>query len=151
MFIIIFLLIIIADQYTKLLVRQEMFLGQSKPLIDGVLHLTYVQNTGGAFGILRHHTQLFIAVSILVIGFMLYYLAREKEKDFFHKLIFSLILGGAVSNLVDRVLFGYVVDFIDVLIWPVFNFADMAISVSIVLLILYTMLKKESNDVPDIV
>lgn len=151
MFIIIFLLVIIVDQYTKLLVRQEMFLGQSKPLIDGVLHLTYVQNTGGAFGILRQHTHIFIAVSILVIGFMLYYLVREKKKDFFHKFIFSLILGGAISNLIDRVLFGHVVDFIDVLIWPVFNFADMAISVSIVLLIFHTVFKKESNDVPDIV
>lgn len=151
MFIIIFLLVVIVDQYTKLLVRQEMFLGQSKPLIDGILHFTYVQNTGGAFGILRNHTKLFIVVSILVMGFMVYYLIKEKNKDFFHNFIFSLILGGALSNLIDRVLFGYVVDFIDIMVWPVFNFADMAISVSITVLIIHTLFKKESPHVSDTV
>lgn len=140
---IIFLLVLLADQYSKLVVQQDMIVGQSIPIFHRIFHFTYVQNTGGAFGILRGRTNLFIVVSIVVILFIIYFMLKEEKKDTFIKVVFSIILGGAISNLIDRMRLGYVVDFIDFQIWPVFNIADSAISVGMVLLLIRLFFKKE--------
>lgn len=140
---IIFLLVLLADQYSKLLVQQDMIIGQSIPIIQRIFHFTYVQNTGGAFGILRGRTNLFIVVSIMVILFIVYFMLKEEKKDTFIKIVFSGVLGGAISNLIDRMRLGYVVDFIDFQVWPVFNIADSAISVGLVLLLLRLFFRKE--------
>ncbi|MBI5555184.1 MAG: signal peptidase II [Elusimicrobia bacterium] len=143
MLLIIFLLVLLADQYSKLLVQQDMIIGQSIPIIQRIFHFTYVQNTGGAFGILRGRTNLFIVVSIMVILFIVYFMLKEEKKDTFIKIVFSGVLGGAISNLIDRMRLGYVVDFIDFQVWPVFNIADSAISVGLVLLLLRLFFRKE--------
>ena len=142
---IIFLLILLADQYSKLIVQQDMILGQSIPIIHRIFHFTYVQNTGGAFGILRGRTNLFIVVSIIVIIFIIYFMLKEEKKDTYLKIVFSVVLGGAISNLIDRMRLGYVVDFIDFQVWPVFNIADSAISVGMVLLLFRLFFKKEKS------
>lgn len=142
--IIIFLLVLLADQYTKLIVQQDMLIGQSIPVIPKIFHFTYVQNTGGAFGILRGRTNLFIIISIIVILFIVYFMFKEEKKDYFVKVVCSLILGGAISNLVDRMRLGYVVDFVDFQVWPVFNVADSAISIGMVLLSLRLFFKKDN-------
>lgn len=142
-YVILFLLLTLADQYTKLKVQQHMFYGQSIPILDGIFHLTYVQNTGGAFGILRNRAPLFIIASVIIIFFMIYILLREGNKGRFIKIIFTIILAGAVSNLIDRVRLGYVVDFLDFMVWPVFNIADASITVGMILLLLHSVLKKE--------
>lgn len=141
---IIFLLILLADQYTKLVVQQDMIVGQSIPVIHRIFHFTYVQNTGGAFGILRGRTNLFIIVSIIVIIFIIYFMLKEEKKDTFVKIVFSVVLGGAISNLIDRMRLGYVVDFIDFQVWPVFNIADSAISVGMALLLIRLFFRKEN-------
>lgn len=141
--VIIFLLVLLADQYTKLIVQQDMIVGQSIPVIHKIFHFTYVQNSGGAFGILRGRTNLFIIISIIVILFIIYFMLKEEKKDYFIKTVFSFILGGAISNLIDRMRLGYVVDFIDFQVWPVFNIADSAISVGMVLLFIHLFFKKD--------
>jgi signal peptidase II len=142
-YLILFLLVLVADQYTKLAVQQDFFLGQSVPVLAGIFNLTYVQNTGGAFGIMRNSTNLFIVISIVVILFIIYFLIKEEKKDVYVQVIFSLVLGGAISNLIDRLRLGYVVDFIDFQVWPVFNIADAAITIGMVLLLIRIIFKKE--------
>jgi len=75
--------------------------------------------------------------------FIIYFMFKEEKKDYFVKTVFSFILGGAISNLIDRMRLGYVVDFIDFQVWPVFNIADSAISIGMVLLFIRLFFKKE--------
>ena len=129
------LLVLFFDQLTKFWVQNSMLPRDSIPLIPGVFHLTYVQNTGAAFGFLREKTLFFIAVAVLVLGFIIFLIPRLPRGNLFLRVVFGLLLGGALGNLIDRIRFGYVVDFLDFRIWPVFNIADMAIVVGVCFLV----------------
>jgi len=123
------------DQLTKVLITQALSLHQSVPLIKGVLHLTLVRNRGAAFGIFKDQAPLFILTSLIAIILISVQLKKDKLKIFsIYTLSLSLILAGALGNLADRLLFGYVIDFIDFRIWPVFNIADSAITIGAILL-----------------
>jgi len=129
-------IIVILDLLTKLLIRTTMHLGQSIPWIKNILHITYIQNTGAGFGILKGNTQLLIWLSVIVIGAIIYYyndISSEKKTQ----MGFALILGGTIGNLIDRISLGYVVDFIDFRIWPAFNVADSCITMGAILLVLH--------------
>jgi signal peptidase II len=126
---------VLLDQLTKLLAYKNLLLNQSVPLIKGIFHLTLVYNRGGAFGILKNQTQLFIFTSIFAIILIVLSLKKNKyKKHFLYSVSLSFILGGALGNLIDRVTLGYVIDFLDLHIWPVFNVADSAITIGAVLL-----------------
>ena len=128
--------VILLDQLTKYLTSRYMQLNQSIPLINKILHLTYIQNTGAGFGILKGWNTLLIFISLIVIGIILFNLDKIiKEKSIY--LPTALVLGGAVGNLIDRIFFGYVIDFIDFRIWPAFNVADSAITIGAIWLIFY--------------
>ena len=128
--------VILLDQLTKYLTSRYMQLNQSIPLINKILHLTYIQNTGAGFGILKGWNTLLIFISLIVIGIILFNLDKIiKEKSIY--LPIALVLGGAVGNLIDRAFFGYVIDFIDFRIWPAFNVADSAITIGAIWLIFY--------------
>lgn len=136
-------LIFAVDQLTKALVKMHMAPNQSIPVIDNILHLTYVQNTGAAFSLLKGRVFFFVVVSFAVIAVIVYYLIRlPKEKKLF-KFTLALVLGGAFGNLVDRLRFGYVVDFIDFRIWPVFNVADSSVVIGVLLLLYLVMYDSE--------
>ena len=123
------------DQLTKILITKALSLHQSVPLIRGVLHLTLVRNRGAAFGIFKDQAPLFILASLIAIILISVQLKKDKRKIFsMYTLSLSLILAGALGNLADRLLFGYVIDFIDFRIWPVFNIADSAITIGAILL-----------------
>jgi len=141
-FIIVFLILLL-DQLSKVLATQNILLNESLPVIDNVFHLTLIHNKGAAFGIFKNQTVLFILVSLLAIVIILYNLKKKKEKRLGISVVsLALILGGALGNFIDRVLLGYVVDFLDFRIWPVFNIADSAITVGAILLG-YTILKSK--------
>lgn len=109
------------------------------------LHLNYVQNTGAAFGIMQGGNLIFIGISLLIIG---YIVKSWKELCTYGPLVqwgLILILGGALGNLYDRITLGFVVDFIDLRVWPVFNAADSFITVGGVLLAC-SLLKKKSEE-----
>ena len=112
---------------------------QSLPLLHPVLCLTYVQNTGAAFGLLRGQQMLFVVLSLAISGWIMRELATRPPRNPPVAWGLALILGGAAGNLIDRVRFGYVLDFIDVRVWPVFNLADSAITIGVGLLVLQTM------------
>lgn len=131
------LLVFGLDQWTKRLVAEKMVLGESIPLIDGWLYLTSHRNAGAAFGILQGQRWLFVAVTVSVVGVIVYTLWRmRRERALCWSL--GLILGGAVGNLLDRIRYGEVVDFIDVRIfgyhYPIFNVADSAVVIGGLLL-----------------
>lgn len=132
-------LIFAVDQLTKALVKTRMAPNQSIPVIDNILHLTYVQNTGAAFSLLKGRVFFFVVVSFAVIAVIAYYLIRlPREKKLFRYTL-ALVLGGALGNLVDRLRFGFVVDFIDFRIWPVFNVADSAVVIGVLMLLYLIM------------
>ena len=141
MVLILVIIILSLDQLTKLLATKNLILNQSIPIIKGVFHISLIHNRGAAFGILKNQASLFVVTSIFAI--ILIY--RSLKKDTKHKLYnvsLGLILAGAIGNLIDRLFCGYVIDFLDFLIWPVFNVADSAITVGAILLAWTILFKK---------
>lgn len=126
-------LVLIIDQLSKLWVVNNFIPGESRVVWDKVLWLTYVQNQGAAFGILQGHSWLFFICAILVIV-ILVAINSKQHLPVAMQVVFGLIMAGAIGNLLDRLRFNYVVDFIDLGWWPVFNVADMAIVCGVILL-----------------
>ncbi len=128
-----------ADQVTKQVVKATLPLGASWPA-EGLVRLTHGTNTGTAFGLLPNQTLFLIFASLVAIGFLVYfYRAYALEKPILRYAI-GLQLGGAFGNLLDRVAFGRVTDFVDVGWWPIFNVADSAICVGMATLIVVIVL-----------
>ncbi|MBS3113838.1 signal peptidase II [Candidatus Woesearchaeota archaeon] len=130
------LFIISVDQLTKFFIKINFQLNQPVPIISNILHLTYITNTGSAFGLFKGLSIFFILFSIVVIIIVFYYLKRIKNNEKTLQFSVGLLLGGTVGNLIDRLFYGAVVDFIDFRIWPVFNIADSAVTISVVFLII---------------
>ncbi len=129
-------IVIAIDQYSKYYIKNNMLLGESIPVIPHVFHITYILNSGGAFGILQDKITFFIIVSIIAIVTLLVFYYFAPIKNYLLKVALALILGGAIGNFIDRILYRKVVDFFDFRIWPVFNIADIAICTGMGLLIL---------------
>ncbi|HOT74950.1 MAG TPA: signal peptidase II [Candidatus Wallbacteria bacterium] len=123
------------DQLTKYAVIKTMILGQSIPIINEVLHFTYVHNYGAAFGLFQKKWYLFIAVASISIMVIVYYSKFLAPNNLWVQTALALLLAGALGNLIDRLKYRYVVDFIDVRFWPVFNIADIVINVGVGMLI----------------
>jgi signal peptidase II len=135
MIFIIISLIFCLDRLTKILVSKYLSLHQSLPLVKGVFYLTLIHNRGAAFGILKN--QLFLLVFSAVFTIILIYtdlLDNRVKRPFLYRFALSLIFAGALGNLIDRLFLGYVIDFLDFRIWPVFNIADSSITVGAILL-----------------
>ena len=130
------------DRLTKCLVQTAFTPGQTVPLIPSIAHLTYVQNTGAAFGLFRGQVWWLAVVSVVVCGWMIFELRRAVSSVSLSVISMSLVLGGAVGNLIDRVWLGYVVDFIDLRVWPVFNVADSCITIGVGLLLWQSLVKR---------
>jgi signal peptidase II len=133
-----------ADQLTKALVVSSFAPGERLPLLP-ILHLTYVQNTGAAFGLFKGHQGFFIIVSLLVIGAIAWELATRRVHAAAALWGCGLALGGAAGNLVDRLRLGYVIDFIDLRVWPVFNVGDSAITIGVTLLVAHSLLRPHAR------
>ncbi|MFH0738909.1 MAG: signal peptidase II [Candidatus Omnitrophota bacterium] len=129
------------DQLTKILASKLLVLNHSLPLIKGIIYLTLVHNRGAAFGIFKNQLWLFIFCAFFAIALIYVELKADKgARPFIYKLALGLICAGALGNLTDRILYGYVVDFLDLRIWPVFNIADSSVTVGAVLLA-YSIIK----------
>ena len=149
----VFAVCVAIDQITKRAILNRFVLGESLEIVPGLFSLTYVRNKGAAFGFLHSAPEsfrepFFLAVPILAIFILgyLYYQLRVEER--LSAWALSLILSGAAGNLIDRVRFGYVVDFLDFYLvrwghWPAFNVADMAIVIGVSLLFLHSLLGRK--------
>ena len=145
--IIIFVVVVALDQVSKALAAELLTAlpGGSFPLIDGVFHLTYVENVGAAFGMLKNARWFFIAATLIVCAVMIFVLIKEHKK--LHGLMraaLALILAGAVGNLIDRVVLGYVRDMLHFALinFAVFNVADSALTVGTAILVLDVLFGK---------
>ena len=129
------LAVFVTDQFLKRVVEGSMRLGESIPLIPGALHLTYIKNPGGAFGILGGQDGILLIGSAVAVAFVLWMLLTG-EPSRATTAGCGLILGGAAGNLVDRIFEGEVTDYVDLRVWPIFNAADVAIVIGVALLLL---------------
>jgi signal peptidase II len=144
-------LVVLADQVTKALIVKYLPLHKSIPVIAGVFDITHILNPGGAFGLMADmsvmvRTVVFLFISSLAVGLIFYFYVKTPRGYGFLSVGFALIFGGAVGNLIDRVRFGVVVDFLDFYIgrhhWPAFNIADSAITVGIFIFMYHLLFKK---------
>ncbi|MBD3246631.1 MAG: signal peptidase II [Candidatus Omnitrophica bacterium] len=120
--------VFITDFFLKSYLRAN-FAYQSLPVLPNVFHITVTFNTGAAFGILRDYTHFLIYAGIFFLAVFFYFIRQEKVKSLLFFAACGAILGGALSNLADRIVFGYVIDYLDFRIWPVFNLSDACISI----------------------
>ncbi len=127
------MLTLLIDQISKSFVEKIFPLGYSREILNHLIYLTHVQNTGGAFSILEGKQFIFIFVSVVLISFLILLLKSRKLSNK-SRFAIAFILGGALGNLFDRIFRGYVVDFIDIRIIPVFNIADTCITIGVCIL-----------------
>ena len=148
--IVVIIVLVLADQFTKSLAVAHL---KDKPafnIISGVLELNYLENKGAAFGMLQNQKAFFIFVAVVilsVIGYVLYKMPDEKKYRLLHVLL-SLIAAGAIGNMIDRIRLDYVVDFIYFVLinFPIFNVADIYVSVSTVALVILLLFVYKEND-----
>jgi signal peptidase II len=147
----IIIVIFITDYFTKLWITKKIPPYQTKEVIKGFFNLTHIHNRGAVFGFLGNsqNPYIFLLLTILSFGaliFIIYYFLKIPITEKYLKLSFSLILGGAFGNLTDRLLQGYVIDFLDFYIkkyhWPAFNVADASITIGAIVLIFILIFRR---------
>ena len=136
--------IVALDQWSKWAIKTSFNLYQSKPVIQDLLHFTYVTNDGMAFGLsFPGGKHVLLIMTILLTGFIVGFLWKEKNGHPLIKYGLALILSGAIGNLIDRLLYGKVVDFLDLMIgnfhWYIFNIADSSVTIGMILFIIHSI------------
>ncbi len=145
-------LILIFDQLTKIIADAKLVLGESKTIINNLFSLTLVYNKGAAWGILSDMRIFFVIITIISVVLLGMFYKKCNEKMVITKIGIVLYTAGAIGNLIDRVIYGYVVDFFDLYVpiinydFPVFNIADMALVIG-VLVIVFGVFKEEKYEV----
>ena len=138
---------ILIDQLSKLIIISNFEVGKSLSVIPSFFSITYVKNTGAAWGMFSNGTIILSLVSIVFLFFAFKYIYEAKNISLFNVFAYGMLLGGIIGNLIDRLIRGYVVDFLNFEIFnydfPVFNIADCFIVISIILIIIESFTKKE--------
>ncbi|SRR6056297_641133 len=145
MFIFIGLVLIVIDQSIKYIVQNNMFLGQPYPVIEDFLYLNYIKNTGIAFGLFKNNNLFMIIIISIILLILLYFYKQEKNKVFSLKISVTLLVSGAIGNLIDRLFYGFIIDYIDFIFWPAFNLADALIVIGSILLGIYIIFIAEAK------
>ena len=144
-------LVVILDQISKALVLRHLPLYQPVPVIPGFFRLIHIHNPGGAFGFMAQNSSylrhwLFLAAASFALVMILYFFYHTPKSRPFFGFALALIFGGAVGNMIDRLRFGEVVDFLDFYVagwhWPTFNIADSAVTIGVIIFILHIAFKK---------
>jgi signal peptidase II len=144
-------IIVLLDQVTKEIVLQSIPLHTTIPVVDGFFNLTHIHNPGGAFGLMANFSPvmrsiIFLFISSLAVGLIFYFYKKTPARYAWLSVAFAMIFGGAIGNLIDRIRFGIVVDFLDFYLgnlhWPAFNVADSAISIGIGIFLYHLVFKK---------
>ena len=121
------LFIVVIDQLFKFYIQTHMALGMSIPVIQDVFHITYILNPGAAFGLFENQTAFFVIIAVCMVVAAICLYPRIPEQYRLLRFATGLVVGGAMGNVIDRIKTGYVVDFFDFRIWPIFNIADVGI------------------------
>ncbi len=130
-------IVLLLDIITKAIITAKLTFGQSIPLIKNILHLTLVKNYGVSFGLLSQANFRWLWMALVIIAVIIIFYYYKDLKNWLTIIAASLILAGALGNGIDRLIKGFVIDFIDFRIWPAFNIADSAITIGAILLIIY--------------
>ncbi len=145
-FYIIALFIIALDQFTKWLVVKNMEFGESIPIIKNLFYITSHRNQGAAWGILQGQMWLFYLITVVVVIGIVYYIQKYAKGKVLLGVSLGFMLGGAIGNFIDRIFRKQVVDFIHTYIFgydfPIFNIADSALTIGVILLIIYMLLEE---------
>lgn len=140
LYLITLIVLIGGDQFTKHLISSSMQLGKSQEIIDNFFYFTYAHNTGVAWGMLAGHLWLFIIVALISAVLMIIFFKRTRKEEILTRFGLVLTFAGMIGNLADRIVLGYVRDFIDVIIFnynfPIFNIADVAVVIGVALIII---------------
>ena len=143
------LVVLIFDQLTKQAVRGHLVYGESRPIIEGFFNLVYVRNDGAAWNILSGHGIILILISVCVLILLFIYRRSFLQEQLSHRILLGLLVGGIAGNLVDRIRFGWVTDFLDFQFgsyhYPSFNVADSAICIAIGLYVLSNFFHKKED------
>lgn len=127
--------VVLGDQFTKTMIRQDLLLGETWPMIPGFFSLTYLRNTGAVWGVFPHQNMWLILLSLLVIGVIVIFYRRLVDDRWVYRVAIGCMIGGVLGNLVDRIKLGWVTDFLDFYLlashWPSFNLADSSICVGV--------------------
>ena len=133
--------VVLSDQITKYWIMNHMELNSSLAMISPIFNLTYVHNYGAAFSILQNQKWFFVMItSIITIALLVVLIWKRHQYNKTLLFSFSLIIGGGIGNLLDRVMRGYVVDFFDFKVWPIFNVADISVVCGTLLLAFYVFM-----------
>lgn len=137
-FLIFSILIVVIDRILKFVIFKNFHIGSSFPVIKDILYITPTYNKGVAFGLFKESAPFILVVlPVIAACFILYIILMKRPESLLLKSGLFLVLAGAIGNLIDRIICGYVLDFIDVRIWPVFNMADSSITVGAGLILWY--------------
>ena len=140
MIIIVSVISLILDIGSKYYISKNFIVYESKTIIKNFLDITYVKNTGAAFSILKDNTWMITIISLMIIMGVIYYIYKNKPSNNIENIGYGMVIGGAVGNFIDRIIYGYVIDFIDINLfgwnYPVFNIADMMIVIGVFLLVI---------------
>ena len=134
-------LIIVFDQITKLIISSCMDIGDSFKLIPYIVNISYVRNKGAAFGMLSDHRWIFMTFSVLALGVMFYILKTTKIRSKLFYIAFAFIFGGGIGNMIDRIVLGSVIDFIefDFVEFAIFNVADSFLTVGVIIMAVFLL------------
>ena len=145
----------ILDQIIKILIQKNMSLYQEITIIPDFFSLNYVKNTGAAFSLLQNNSTILLLISFLSVIILNYYIFKEKNITKISKISFGILLGGIYGNLFDRIIYRSVIDYLSFSVFnysfPIFNLADIGITVGVGLIILETILKKEVKNIWQII
>lgn len=139
-------LVVALDQATKTLMRRNLDLYEAWPADWEWITLRHIHNTGAAFGIFQGGSDWLVFVALGIVGGVIALLLTLPDQTRWHRLALGLVLGGAIGNLIDRVLQGYVTDFIDPTHYPAFNLADSGVVIGVGLLLLLSLLEQPAHD-----
>lgn len=148
-YIFLFMIMLVIDQYTKYIVDSNFLLTETVPIIEGFFNLTYVQNRGIAFGLFQGKIDVVSVLAIIAaVTILFYFIKNFKKINFLERIAYTMIISGAVGNIIDRIFRGFVIDMLDFRgIWSfVFNFADVWINVGVILIIIeYIFFDRKKN------
>ena len=143
------LIVFIIDIVSKLFITNHIALGESIKIIDKFMYLTYVRNTGAAWSMFDNNRYFVLILSALIIIGFIVYILKNTPKNKLEKIAYAFILGGALGNFLNRFIYGYVVDFIDIKIfgydYPIFNLADLFIVIGVIIFGLHSWRSNDGN------
>ena len=135
------IILLIIDIVIKLIISNKLIFNQSIKVINNFFYITYVKNTGVAWSILSGKINLIIVITLAIIILLIIYIFNKKSYGVLEIISYSMLLSGSIGNLIDRIIYGYVIDYLDFNIlgydYPIFNFADICIVIGIILILIF--------------